>query len=138
MQATPVVGILLLLLIGFLWIGVVANVASPNSSDAAGNGMASAFLALFAIVMWVLLAILLTMAAVKGDMPGWTKVAAFILVPASGVAAVMAGELIAELDKLGSSGKWLIAVPALAPPFMVFFALWVYWPSLHASVPSGI
>ena len=33
-------------------------------------------------------------------MPGWASAIAFFLVPASGVAAVTAGAMIAELDKL--------------------------------------
>jgi hypothetical protein len=133
-----VVGVLLIAAIAFLWLGVLANASNPNSSDAAGNGMSEAFGAIFAITLWILLAILLMVAGINGEMPSWTAAVAFILVPASGVAAVVAGDLIVKLDKMGAGGRWLIVVPALVPPLLVFFALWSYLPSLRAMIPANL
>jgi hypothetical protein len=60
------------------------------------------------------------------------------LVPASGAAAVVAGDLIATLDKMGTGGRWLIVVSALVPPLLIFFALWCTLPSLRAAIPANL
>jgi hypothetical protein len=137
-QAVSVIAVILLLAILLLWVGLLANVATPNSSDAAGNGLAGAYAAFFAIAIWIMLAILLILAGINGEMPRWTAVLAFILVPASCAAAVTAGAMIAELDQLGVEARWLLVVPALVPPLLIFFGLWAYLPSLHASIPANI
>jgi len=59
---------------------------------------------MFAIAIWVMLAIMLIVAGFNGDMPVWAAAVAFVLVPASGVAAVVAGDLIVKLDKLARAG----------------------------------
>jgi hypothetical protein len=138
MQAVSVIGLILVLAILFLWIGLLYNMATPNSSDAAGNGLAGVYMIFFAAAIWIMLAILLILAGINGEMPGWTAAVAFLLVPASGVAAVTAGAMIAELDKLGVEARWLLVVPALVPPLLIFFALWAYQPSLRESIPASV
>jgi hypothetical protein len=133
-----VVGAVVLMAALFLWIALLANISTPNSSDAAGNGLASAYAAGFTIVIWILLAVLLVMAGVAGKIPAWSAALAFVLVPASGVAAVMAGSLIAELDKIGAGAKWLLVVPGLLPPLLAFYATWAYLPLLRGSISPGV
>ena len=133
-----VFGALLLIGIALLWIGLIPSVFHPNSSDAAGNGMAEAFEAIFAILIWIMLAILLTIAGVKGEMPAWARALAVLLVPASGVAAVVAGAIIPGLQRLHVDARWLVIVPALVPPLLIFYALWAYYPSIRAAVPAGV
>jgi hypothetical protein len=138
MKVLTVIGAILLIAILFLWVGMVPAMATPNNSDAAGNSLSRAFASIYAIVIWILLAVLLILAGVNGEMPAWCAALAVILVPASGVAAVVAGDLLAELKTLGIGAKWLIAIPAVAPPLLVFFALWAYYPAFRSAVPSSI
>jgi len=133
-----VFGALLLIGITFLWMGLIPSVLHPNSSDAAGNGMAEAFEAIYAILIWIMLAILLIIAGVKGEMPAWARALAVLLVPASGVAAVAAGAIIPGLRTLGVDARWLVIVPVLAAPLLVFYALWAYYPSIRATIPAGV
>jgi hypothetical protein len=127
-----VFGALLLVGITLLWMVLNPSITLPNSSDAAGRGMSEAFEAVYAILMWIMLAILVTIAGVKGEMPAWAQV------PASGVAAVTAGAMIHGLQRLGVDARWLVIVPALTPPLQIFYALWAYYPAIRASVPSAV
>ncbi|HUQ83094.1 MAG TPA: hypothetical protein VM076_18225 [Gemmatimonadaceae bacterium] len=77
-----------------LWAATVANALTIKSSDAAGNALSQAFGALMAIALFVLLAVLLVLAAVRGAMPGWMRIAAIVLVPASGAATIAAVEIL--------------------------------------------
>jgi hypothetical protein len=133
-----VFGALLLVGITLLWTVLNPSITLPNSSDAAGRGMSEAFEAVYAILMWIMLAILVTIAGVKGEMPAWAQVLAVPLVPASGVAAVTAGAMIHGLQRLGVDARWLVIVPALTPPLLIFYALWAYYPAIGASVPSAV
>jgi hypothetical protein len=132
------IGMILLVAIVALWIPVLAGLASPNSSDPAGNGLAGAYIAAFTIAIWIMLGILLILAGTKGDMPRWTAILASILVPVSCASAVAAGAMIAELDELGVEARWLLILPTLVPLLLIFFALWAYLPSLHVSVPVNL
>jgi hypothetical protein len=138
MQVVSVILVILVVAILFLWVGLLHNMATPNASDAAGNGLAGAYMIFFAAAIWIMLAILLILAGINGEMPPWTAALAFILVPASGVAAVAAGAMIEELDKLGTNARWLLVVPALVPPLLMLFAAWAYLPSLRAASPVHI
>jgi hypothetical protein len=129
---TVVSGILLLVTL-LVWAAVVANCSTLNSSDPAGNALSSAYGAFMVLGLWVLLGILLVISAVKGDMPGWSKAAAVILVPASGAATLVAMNLMS-----GHPGvKWPMVLPLLAPLLLISIALWSYFPAIRSTVPSG-
>src|SRR5215831_6217019 len=102
---------LLLAMSFFLWIGVTANLTTMNQSDAAGNALSQAFAVLMIIGLWILLAILMIMAAVQGGMPRWAVVLALIAVPASGAAAV-AVESLLEGRGTAAVGSWALIVPS--------------------------
>ena len=128
-----VVGGILLLVTLLLWAAVVANCATLNSSDPAGNALSSAYGAFMVLGLWILLAVLLVMGAAKGDMPGWSKAAAVILVPASGAAALVAMNLMSGQPDV----KWPLVIPVLAPLLLISFALWSYFPAIRSTVPPG-
>ena len=96
------------------WLILLPGLASLDSSDAAGNGMAQAFTALEAIALWLLLAILTLQCLAKGRAPAWAAFAAVLLVPGSGVAAFGALELLAQPQL--SPCLWPIAALAAPPP----------------------
>src|SRR5262249_55204322 len=106
---TAVFSIVLLVALA-LWAGTVGTLATLNDSDTAGNAMSQAFGVFFTIGLWILLAVLMIIAAVKGQMPSWTKLAALFLLPASGIAALVAGDLLK--DRLDSPARWPIVVVA--------------------------
>ena len=128
-----IVGGLLLFVTVLLWAAVVVNGATLNGSDAAGNALSSAYGAFMVLGLWILLAALLVISAAKGDMPGWSKVVACILVPASGAATLVAMNLMSGHPDV----KWPLALPVLAPLLLLGFALWSYLPALRSAIPAS-
>jgi hypothetical protein len=128
------VTVLLIALAILLWIMSMASLSNLHGSDAAGNGLASAFGLLASIGLWIVLLILLVASAMRGGWPAWAKWAGFVLVPACAAANFIA------LDLLNDSfykAKWPIVVPEVAPVLLIAYALWSYSTSLQAAVPAG-
>jgi hypothetical protein len=106
---------------------------SLHGSDPAGDAMAQGFTMLSGIVLWVLLAILLLIAGVRGGFPAWATIAAIILVPASGASALSTIEVLARNPH---PAKWPLVVPLLAPLLMLAYVVWAYFPLLRTAIPS--
>jgi hypothetical protein len=128
----PLGTILLLVLAAFLYALMMANLIDSSGTDAAGRGLNLAFAALVGAVLWIVLAILLVVAAVKGSMPDAAKIAAGFLLPLSAVAAFMS----VELDN--GQGGLSILVPVLLPPLIALYALWARLPTARAKFPAGV
>jgi hypothetical protein len=131
-----VASIIISVLILLVWILQVASLSGLGHSDAAGNGMAQGFTALEIILLWVLLAILLLLTGVVGRMPWPAAVAAVVLLPVSGVAAMTALDLLADND--APPYLWPIIMPALVPPIVVGFAFWTLLPGLRSAIPATL
>jgi hypothetical protein len=125
-------GVLILL----IWIAQLATLADLNGSDPAGNALAQAYSAAEIIVLWVLLAVLTIVAWTKCAMPGAAALAALILIPASGLAAITAAELLAEPD--AAPFMWRIIIPAVVPPLIIAFCFWALLPLSRAIIPARV
>lgn len=112
-----------------LWLGLVATAATLNSSDPAGNGLSYAYGVFMTMGLWVLLGALMIMAAAKWGIPAWTQVAALILVPASGIAAIKAIHLMSGHAEM----RWPLAV-LLVPGLIIGFFLWAALPAFRSAV----
>jgi hypothetical protein len=93
------------------------------------QGFAELYALFFGAVLWIVIGILLLI-AVRAGVPRWAGVAAGILFPISAVAALFAGMASFDLP-----GGWSILVPALLPPLIAFWVIWLRTPSLRARVP---
>jgi hypothetical protein len=127
-------GIALSLAALVFWIPALATLADLNGSDAAGNGLAQAYGAVEIAILWALLAVLAIVAVAKGAVPGPAALAALILIPASGIAAMIALTLLARPDL--APFHWPIIIPALVPPLIAGFCLWALLPPLRAAIPA--
>jgi len=127
----PVGSFVLLGLAGLLYCGMMGSLSGMQGTDAAGRGMALAFAAIFGVALWLVLALLLTVASVVGHMPLAGRVGAAILLPLSAVAASVAIDLYG-----GGSDDWAIAVPLLLPPVIAAYALWARLPEVQARLPE--
>jgi hypothetical protein len=127
-----ILGVIVLLLAAVLWIALVADLASMNQSDAAGNGLSYSFGVLMALALWVLLAVLLVIAGTRGAIPPAAVAGAFLLVPLSCWSVV---RLIGVLRDR-SQPRWLIAFPALIPVVFASYAVWAFIPAMQARVSS--
>jgi len=125
---------LLLVITLLLYAVALGMITSMHSSDAAGNGLTQSFAFLTTIALWIFLSALLVVAGIKGEMPPWISLAAFILVPAAAAAALGAVNLLT--DSFYKS-KWPVLIPALLPLLIIAFALWALFPTLHAGIPPA-
>jgi hypothetical protein len=117
------------------WLILLPGLADLNGSDAAGNAMSQGFAALQAIALWVVLAILALLCLAKGQVPTWASLAAVLLVPGSGVAAIAAFELLSQPEL--PPYLWPLAALAAPPPLIVAFCLWAVTPPLRAWLPAN-
>jgi hypothetical protein len=123
----PVGSILLLVLAAVLYAAMLSCFVDAPDSDAFGRGLALAYGAILGTALWIVLAVLLTVAAVNGRMPVWAILALVVLVPLSCVVMWFAGDAYARGD---TSAIW---VPALLPPLLALYVLWARLPALHAT-----
>jgi len=117
-----------------LWAMQFALLTDLTGSDAAGNALAQAYAAIAIIVLWVLLAVLTLISFFKGAMPAPAAIAALILIPVSGEAALGALELLRAPGL--APYRWPIIIPALVPPIVIAFSFWALLPGIHLRVPA--
>ena len=126
----------LLAITALLWAGTVANAITIRSSDAAGNALSHAFGVLMVIALFVLLGIVVILAAVRGSMPVWMRLAAIVLIPASGAATVAAIEVLSQQTEWPV--RWPLVVPILAPAAVIALALWASVQALRGAASAGV
>lgn len=127
------VGMIILLVIGcLLYLLVIGNIYDSHHTDAAGRGLAEAFAAIFAFALWVDLGALLLIGAIRGKMPQWAMIAAVILLPLSGVAALVAMAL------ARNHSGWPSLVFATLPLLIALYAMWARLTGLHRIFPEAI
>src|SRR5215216_3823767 len=128
----PVGTIALLSLAAVLYAAMMSCLADAPGGDAFGRGLALAYAAFIGAVLWIVLAALLVVAAVKGRMPVWAALALVVLLPLSCGAVWMASDAVGHGD---ASAFW---VAALLPPLFALYALWARLPALHARLRAGV
>jgi hypothetical protein len=130
------------LLILLSWAFVLNSLTDLNGSDPAGNALTQGFTALAIFILWALIAVLAIIAVVRGPMPLAAALAALLLIPASGWAAIAALDLLARPQF--APFCWPMIVPAAVPPLVVAFCFWTLLPvpALHrrilANTAAGI
>jgi hypothetical protein len=111
-----------------LYAGMMGSLSDAPYSDAAGRGLALAFGAILAALLMIVLAILLLVAALKGEMSIVGRLGVFVLLPLATVAMWMAA------DAYGARDTSAIWVPALLPPFFLLYALRARFAALRRRV----
>jgi hypothetical protein len=129
-RSPPIGAVALALLAGLLYALQLAALRDSGHSDAAGNGLNDAIVALFGITLWIVLAGLMLVAYKNGRMPDWSVTGALALVPLSGYGCFTATSLYA------AHGGWAFIVPALVPPVIVVYALSIRIAALAEAVPE--
>lgn len=132
-RAGPPVGtIVLLSLAGLLYAATLGSLTDAPHTDAAGRGLAVAFGALFALALFLVIAALLIVAAVKGAMSWVGRIGALVLVPAAVATIWLAGDAYASGDL---SAIW---IPGLLPPLFVLYAVRARFAPLRVAVKEWI
>ncbi len=134
-QAPPVtagvsVGVSVVTLL--IWVFTLVGLANMTGSDPAGNAMSQGFTALALILLWVMLAVVALIGIKKGAMPRAAGIAALLLIPASGFAAMTALDLLTRPST--PPFFWPIVIPTLVPPLVVVSSIWGLIPALRAAI----
>jgi hypothetical protein len=125
------VGLLLILPVALVLYGLMLANAVHESSGGGEARMADAFEGLFVTAgLWIVLALMLVVAGITGSMPRWVAVLAVVLVPMSGVAAVVA------LDMCSRHIPWALLFLVILPGLIVFYAFWARLPALHTALDA--
>lgn len=105
-------GFVVLLALAVMFYGIMAmNVAMSGASDLAGNGMTTAFAAIFGAAFWIVMLILLLMA--RRGMPDWLAISIFIALPLAPILSIVA-----------VVRGWSKYAPALLPMPFLAVAVW--------------
>jgi hypothetical protein len=128
LRSPPVGAVMLAILAGLLYAAELAIIRDASSGYGAGDSLDAAFVAVFAVALWIVLAGLMLVAFKNGKMPEWVAIAALVLLPLSGRASVTAAGIYA------TNHDWTWIVPVLAPPVIVVYALWIRIPALVAAL----
>ena len=120
------------LLIVFLIYGPPGGDPSQYGGESRiAEALAELFTILAGGLVWIALSIL-TVIGIRAGVPRWAAITAGVLLPISAIAAFVAGAACFELP-----GGLSILVPALLPPLVALWAIWVCTPGLRARVPIG-
>jgi hypothetical protein len=124
--------VLLIAIAAFLWIGLVATVATINGNDAAANGLSEYYAVFGSIGLWLLLAVIMIIAGIRGGMSVRSAICAVVLLPASCAATIAAIAILKD----ATESRWPIVVPVLAPMLLLSYAVWLYFPRVRALVAA--
>jgi hypothetical protein len=105
----------------FVWLLAITSLSNLTGSDAAGNGLAQAYAAIELFVLWLLLAVIALFTFIHVGIESLAALAAYLLIPASGVVAVMSIGLLARPDV--APFLWPIIIPAGIPPLVIGYCL---------------
>ena len=128
LRSAPYGAIALLAVAIGLYVAVLANSvpASGGGEERISQAYAAFFLTLW---LWIVLALLLLVGGIMGQMPRWAAISAIFLHPLAGLVAFVA------LDAVSRHVGGAILFVALLPILIAGYALWARLPQLHAAYP---
>jgi lipoprotein NlpI len=126
--------VVLLVVAILLYAFTLANAAEAPYLESIDQGLAAIYAMIGTVLLWIVLGALLIMAAAGGAMPGWAGLAALLLHPLSGVAAVTALVMLTDTSR---APHWPIGVLIALPPLLALYAVWARQPRLHATLPAN-
>ncbi len=128
LRSAPFGAIALLAVAVGLYVAMLANAVPPSGGgeERISQAYATLFLTLW---LWIVLALLLIVGGVMGQMPRWVAISAIFLHPLAGVAALVA------LDAVSRHVGGAILFVVLLPILIAGYALWARLPQLHEAYP---
>jgi hypothetical protein len=113
-----------------LYAVATSSIADSRSSDAAGNAMSMGFAALFAIALWIAIAVLLLLGRLHGAMPGPALLALLVVGPAAVFAYFLA------LDRFGRGDRSALVLVFALPGLLMLYAVWARLAAWHRVLPA--
>jgi hypothetical protein len=132
LRSPPMGAVLLAILAGLLYALELAVIRDASAGAGAGDSLDAAFVAVFTVALWIVLAGLMLVAFKNGKMPEWAAIAALVVLPLSGRDSFTAASIYA------TNHDWTWIVPVLMPPVIVVYALWIRIPALVALLSEEV
>lgn len=117
-----------LLIVSLIYGAPGGDPSQYGPEDRLDQSLAQLYAILFGAMLWIVIGILLRI-AIKTGAPRWAVIGAGVLFPISVIAAFVASAASFDLP-----GGWSILVPALLPPLLAVWAIWLRSPRLRALV----
>lgn len=127
---------LLLGLAALLALVIGAGIMDYHKSDAAGQGLATAFTLFEAIVLVVLLAALLLMSGLSGGLRGVSGAVAMILYASTVSALFIALRTLEKLQPGDRFQSLLQLVVIIGPGLLILYAAWGFFPGMRGRIPA--
>jgi hypothetical protein len=131
-----VIFILLLGLAALLALVIGASLFEYHKSDAAGQGMATAFTFFEAIIMAVLLAALLSMSGLSGGLRGASGAVAMVLYAGTVSALFIAVRILEKLQPGDRFQSLLQLVAVVSPGLLILYSAWSFFPGVRERIPA--
>ena len=129
LRSIPFGAIALLAVAVALYVALLAN-AFPPTGGGGEDRISQAFGAFFlTLSLWLVLALLLIVGGVRGEMPRWMAYSAIALHPLAGLAEAIA------LDAVSRNVSGAMFFVALLPVVIAGYAMWARLTVLHKAYP---
>jgi hypothetical protein len=126
--------VVLLVVAGLLYVFMLSNGAAAPDLESIDQGIAAICALIGIVLLWIVLGVLLVLGCAGASVPGWAAIAAFLLHPLSGAAAVAA---LIMLSDGRNPPHWPILVLIALPPLLALYAFWPRLPMLHGVRPAA-
>lgn len=126
--------VVLLVVAGLLYVFMLSNGAAAPDLKSIDQGVAAIYALIGIVLLWIVLGVLLVLGCAGGSVPGWAAIAAFLLHPLSGAAAVAA---LIMLSNGRNPPHWPIIALIALPPLLALYAFWARLPMLHGVRPAA-
>jgi hypothetical protein len=121
--------IILIVLASVLYVAMLSTVSfSAGGGDAAMGEAIASFMV--TVALWIVLALLITVAAIMGEMPRRIVVIGALLVPLAGVTTFVA------IDACSRHIKWAVIGPVLLPLLIASLAVVARFAKLRTAFPG--
>lgn len=129
-----VIFILLLCVAALLVLVIRAGLSGYHKSDAAGQGLATAFTFFEAMVLAVLLAVLLLMSSMSGGLKGPSGAVAAVLYAGTVSALFIALRILEKLQPVDRFQMLLQLVVVICPELLILYSAWGFFPGMRERV----
>lgn len=127
LRSVPFGAVALLAVATTLYVALLANAFPVTGGE---DRISQAFGAFFlTLALWLVLALLLIVSGVRGEMPRWTAYSAIVLHPLAGLAEAIA------LDAVSRNIGGAMFFVALLPLVIAGYAMWARLTVLHKTYP---
>lgn len=121
--------IILIVLASALYVAMLSTISfSAGGGDAAMGEAIASFM--FTVALWIVLALLVAVAAIMGEMPRRIVVISALLVPVAGVTTFVA------IDACSRHMKWAVIGPVLLPLLIASLAIVTRFAKSRAALPD--